>query len=261
MSKVPSLTLWATAGDPAGHVRVDIELSDPWSPETVDAVEGRIAALVEAGQRGGYPAVGVPPASSRLDALGPTALSGNTLSVLLSASSVDRRAYQYLRHMVASLDFGVAEPRHIQVREVAAQGLVTRTSMSLVTFDNEGAAYPQPRPSPACGFHVAWPDTDPSKFRVVLVEFGGALSRADFAELACPVEAWGALLEANAFSLPEAFPDEVECVAGQTVMFDRCTAQIEVPRFIGSEAAWDCLLCLLDAFSEQAKKIVTVTIE
>ena len=70
------------------------------------------------------------------------------------------------------------------------------------------------------------------------------------------------MVEANAFSLPEAFPDEVDCLAGQTVMFDRYTAQIEVPRFIGSEAAWDCLLCLLDAFSARGgRPIARVTVE
>lgn len=261
MSKVPSLTLWAARSDPEGEVRVDIELSDPWSSEAVEAAEGCFAAFVEAGLRGGYPAVGVSPALSRLDALGPAVLSGNVLSVSLRVSSVDRRAFQFFRHMVAGFDFGGAEPRHIQVREVSAQGVLTRTTMPLVTYDNEGSAYPQPRLPPVCGFHVAWPDMDPSKFRVVLVEFAVALTRADFAELAHPVEAWGALVEANAFSLPEAFPDEVECIAGQTVMFDRHTAQIEVPRFIGSEAAWDTLLCLLDAFSEQEKQVVQVSIE
>ncbi len=261
MSKVPSLVLWAAGSDPEGDVRVDIELSNPWSSEAVVDAEGGIAAFVEAGQRGGFPAVGVPPALSTLDALGPAVLSGNVLSVPLRVSSVDRRAFQFLRHMVAGFDFGEAEPRHIHVREVLAQGVLTRTAMPLVTYDNEGSAYPQPRPPPVCGFHVAWPDTDPSKFRVVLVEFAGALARADFTELGHPVEAWGALVEANAFSLPEAFPDEVECIAGQTVMFDRHTAQIEVPRFVGSEAAWDTLLCLLDAFSEQGKQIAQVTIE
>jgi len=261
MSKVPSLTLWVAGSDPAGKVRVDIELSDPWSSEAVEATEERIAAFVETGKLGGYPAAGVSPALSRLDALGPSVLGGNVLSVLLGVSSVDRRAFQFLRHMVAGFDFGGVEPRHIQVREASGQGVLTRTAMPLVTYDNEGSAYPQPRPPPSCGFQVAWPDTDPSKFRVVLVEFAGALTHANFTELALPVEAWGALVEANAFSLPEAFPDEVECIAGQTVMFDRHTAQIEVPRFIGSEAAWDTLLCLLDAFSEQGKQIAKVTIE
>ncbi len=261
MSKVPSLTLWTRGPEPSGVVQVDVELSGSWTPEAVEAIEGVISTFVEAGQRGAFSAPRVAPALSRVAGLGPAVLSGDVLSVQLELFSVDRRAFQCLRHMVATVYFGRAEPRHVQVRELGAEGLLTRTSMPLVTFDNEGDAYPQPRPSASSGFRVDWPDTEPSKFRVVLVEFSGTLVRSDFVELAGPVGAWGRLVEANAFSLPEVFPDEVECVVGQTVMFDRSTAQIEVPRFIGSEAAWDCLLCLLDAFSETKRKVVLVTVE
>lgn len=247
MSKVPSLSLWGDI-DPTGPLHLVIELSEPWTPEWIAAVEARVDAFVAAGALGAFPSSRAQPGESTLLRVGAPVANGPVLAFALEATKVDGKAYQYLRHMIASLSFGEAEPRHVHVRE-RSQAAPPRITLPLVGHDNEGSAYPA-RP-PRRSFPVVWDDTFTSKRRRVLVEVTRPLVRADFDRLADPVGAWGRMLEANAFSLPESYPDEVDCIMGQTTLFDTVTAQIEVPRYVGSEVAWDCLANLLEAFAVQ----------
>lgn len=152
-------------------------------------------------------------------------------------------------------------PSHSRAR-TRVSGQVTNVSMGRVDFGNEDSAYPQPRPSSERGFPVVRSDAASLEFRTVSVEFAEALADADFNALSCFVDAWGALVQANAFALPSASSDEGGAsVAGQSLMPDRSAVRVEASAPVRSQGALDCLLCLLDALSETVRRVASVRVE
>ncbi len=257
MSRLAALTLWGRP-EPEGPLSISFELSQAWPPDVVAQIELIVRAFANVGEAGGYPRGGAAAMSSKLQLVAGPRCSGAVLEFELLADAVDGRAFQFLRHMAGRVEFRGAVLRRIQVRELRAVAL-SRLDMPLVDYANEGVAYPSPPPSYV--FPVDWSELTPSKFRRVLVEAGAKLERKHFDLLREPINRWARLLEGGAFALPCGHPDVLENVMGQLALFDATTAVIEVPVYLSSEVGWECLLNLLDAFSQRTLAIARVEID
>jgi hypothetical protein len=239
-----------------GPLELQLRLSHTWTKEQVGLIAPLVGAFVRAGSLGAFgPRSGAGP--SRLVMTMATAPEDRVFTYDLRATAIDRRSFQFLRHMLSRPDLGSATLTGLDVMTAVAAPWVV---LAPVDDENEADLYPAPRDR--YGFRVEWvEDVAPSKSRRVLVEFRDELDRDDFEHLEEPVSAWNALLEAGAFALPYGLPDATDNVPGFTSVHDAFTAEIGVSVYQGSEIGFDCLLNLLDAVSVAPSTIDGVAIE
>jgi hypothetical protein len=252
MDKLPWLGV-AGSLDLRGYFVIAFELSEAWGEASSASVEGIVADFVAAGQRGGFPAPGVSPIASRLAPAAPMGSHETSLSFPLSATDVDGRACQLLRHMTARLDLGGPQVTRIEIQR---PGAGAAKMLAVVNDDNEADAYPALLD--AYRFAVEWVTDATAKRRRVVVEYGAEIGEKEIEALKEPVGCWARLLERSAFALPLGMPDVLDNVMGQIALFDGWSAEIEVPVYRGSEMGWAVLLNLLEASSPG---IVRVEIE
>jgi hypothetical protein len=146
----------------------------------------------------------------------------------------------------------------ILVREIR-DGIRQEVELPLPDDLNEADVYPPV--SSELSFTVEWDDTVVSKGRRCLVEFQNPPGPFHVAGIAARASMWGDILEAGGYAMPLGLPHEIESIAGSISQFDEYTVEVEVARFMASEAAWDILLNLLDSYSRSASRIVMVTVE
>lgn len=255
MAKLPFLRV---AGPPLLHglVTLRIRLSTEWAAPALASIDELVLAFLRVGGRGG---------------LGPREKAGPSLLLLnmpgkvmerdlvyeLWSSGVDRRSFQFLRHMVSRPELGEAVATRM---DVSAAGELQWVDLAAVDDGNEAETYPAP--SERYAFEVVWvEDVEPSTSRRVLVEFRDELDREDFARLEEPVSAWNYVLEAGAFALPFGLPDVAESAAGFLTTHDAFTVEIGVSAYRASEVGIDCLLRMLDAIAFAPSVISRVCIE
>lgn len=259
MAKLAELVLWGERV-PSGPLELSFELSQPWIPGQVEAVHRIVADFAAAGNLGAYPSADAQPSVSSLVLTSSGQVFEKRLTFELVATAIEGRAYQFLRHMAARLEYGEASLRRIDVREPRLASLVRRSLPIIDEDEDEAELYPEPRAK--YSFEVEWDEEgDRGKFRRLLIEFYERLQWEHFDLLAVPINAWGKLLEGGAFTMPIGMPDMLDNVMGQTTLFDAFTAEVAVPVYRSSEVGWDILLNMLDAFSQHSRRIANIVIE
>lgn len=205
------------------------------------------AVLAQAGRLGAFPLSRHGRHAPDLSASATVRIDDRQAGVLFAASNLDPKAFQCLRNMLgelARLDVLLAAIR-VTVRGSGGERVVR---VPEVDTANESVAYPACVVTPV-DFEFVWADSQFSKSRRVLLEFGAEPPRDLPARLAPWLQAWYRLLEMGAFSTPFGLPFETESQRGQLSLFDRTSYEISVSRYVSSEAGFRVLANMLAHFN------------
>jgi len=216
-------------------------------------------AFADAGRLGAYAKAGNTRYEPTLRVSELVRMNEREAGVLFTASNLDPKAFQFLRNMLgalAQLDVVLSDIR------ISARGSGAAKAIRLppVEEDNESDAYPGTAIT-AVQFELIWSDSDFSKVRRVLVEFGYPPPTDLLQQIKPYVDAWYLLLEMGAFSAPFGLPFETVSQRGQVSLFDEMSYEISISRFISSEAGFRVLANMLGHFHRHVLPIVSVEID
>jgi len=255
--RLPALILSGTTGPKVGFdIRFDVDGGA--ADAACKHLEELISIFVAAAAHGGFAPVNVPPSQSKLFVVSGKPNRSDMLSYVVAADSVDLRSFQFLRSMAARLDRHGLRVRRVTVIESGykEQGL---SEAPEPTESNEDKVYPEISsrsqvrvPREFLGF---------SKARRCLVELHQPVAASHVLGMADWIKPWYLLLEKGAFSMPVGFPDETDCIRGAVTLFDDLTVEISVDRFLATEAAWNVLVNMVDAYGNLSAPVARVIIE
>lgn len=255
--RLPSLVL-STSSAPEVSFEVALDVSTPVDQSVHEKLVSLVGLLAQVGEHGGFAGSGVSPSQSQMFvAPGDSAVSGG-FSCGLMANSIDIRAFQLLRNMLARLGLQGIDVTRIVVRELG-QKEHRPVDVPEPNEQNEYDVYPGI--SSNMGLKVEGEDSDFSKSRRCLVETRSPIEADHVLGIGDWIRPWYLLLEAGAFAMPVGPPDETDSFSGSVTIFDEVTAEISVDRFQASETAWNVLINMLEAYSCAKCPIAKVIID
>jgi hypothetical protein len=244
---------------PVTPLELVMSLSAGKGQEAASAVTALVERFVGAGRAGGYTLPSVAADRSRLELVPGVVVGSDQLTYRLEAKYVTGLAFQILRLMVGTVPGQSWAVGTILVRE-PRPGPLNRVELPLPDDENEDDVYPEM--SVSVPIAVDWVETQFSWSRRCLVEFASPVQPNQLQAVKDRVNLWWALVEARGFVLPTDFPiEEILSTLGDVTQFDEFTIEIAVDRFHASEAAWEVLVSLLDAYSRSGVPIVNVDVE
>ena len=237
---------------------VEIDSSYPKDKPAFERQAYLIGVFAETGTHGGFGVPSSRPNESRLTLVSCDFTGGGRFSCRLDAKYVDLRAFQLLRNLLARLAIEGVDVTSIVVEE---GGQRDRPSVGAPEPNDENEYDVYPEVSSAIGLMVEVEDTDFSKSRRCLVEMRDAVEASQVLGMADWIKPWYLLLEAGAFAMPVGAPDETDSISGSVTLFDEVTIEVSVNRFQASECAWNVLVNMLDAYSNNYFSVSKVTID
>ena len=255
--RIPSLVLSVSSAKEASF---EVALDVPTSMD--QSVHAKLEYLVDifakTGERGGFADPNVRPDQSQLFVAGCDSSLSSGFFCELKARSVDIRAFQLLRAMLARLRLHGIVVTRITVTELG-QDERQQVELAEPVDTNEYTIYPEM--SSRIGFAVAGEDSDFSKSRRCLVEMRHTVEATNVLGLGDWIKPWYMLLEAGAFAMPVGLPDETTSISGAVTIFDELTIEISIDRFQASESAFFVLINMIDAYAHQFMSVVRVIVD
>jgi hypothetical protein len=236
-------------------VVVNISESAAESPQ--EKIERVVQTFALAGARGGFADSGTRPDSSSMSLVSGIGFEPRKVSFKIRVERVDSGAFQTLRNMLTNLEsgkfsisrIGVSDPEKRSARPI---------SVPEITDENQEDLYPGL--SAATAVYVDWGSAGSSKSRRFLVELSQPPDAARVAALSDWIKPWLVMLESEAFGMPFDV-QESQSFVGSVTQFDEVTVELVIDRFMASEAAWNVLINMIDAFGRKRFPVSRVLID
>ena len=238
-------------------LEIVIHFSDSMNVQT--ALDEISMAFASAGSLGAFANASSYKVDSIVVYKGQALAQKNAILVEFFTTNIDFKAFQFFRNMNS----------YLQVKDVVVSRIDVRVENSTgnkmlelpgLTDINESDAYPRKVIAPDSP-ELIWGDSEFSKTRRVLVEFGALLSREQFEDLSFYANAWYQLLEMGAFAMPVGLPYETDSIRGRVSLLDEITYEISIDRYIASEVGFGVLANMLFHFSKNVIQIIKVEID
>lgn len=189
-------------------------------------------------QAGGFWSAGRHEQRNQLEWLLPASLVNGDLVSRVRVSELDPRMWQCWRHMVSRLARVDMDVVDVTLMVQAAAGLAGAEWQEIEAVDEHNEMEAYPLASPELMAVLCFEDNDAAKSRRCLIEIDRPLQPEEVRAFESGMQAWYAMLETAAFSLPVGAPYEEECLGGSISQFDETTLELTVDRFRASEQAW-----------------------
>jgi hypothetical protein len=242
---------------PSGSLNVVVDAAPSASDPKLSFVGEMLDDFVQAGSFGGYAHPTAEPERSNLIMHSSSSVQGG-LQYRLQSDSIDLRAFQVLRNMIARLQLDDIFATRLVVSDTLT-GDSKKITLPIPDEDNEDDVYPSVPARPA--FNIELDDIGPGRARRCVVECANPVEADQVLELERRVDSWFALLEDGGFALPIGHPAEEDCLRGAVCQFDEFSTEISVLCFRASEEAWNVLINILTAYSKLVAPVTSVVIE